>query len=289
MGETVGMIGLGNLGRAVAARLVGQGVPVMGHDPSAAASAAAEADGVPVAGSLAEVARRARVVFTCVPNSEVVEQVWLGDDGLLAQCEEPTTLVELSTIDPATMVAAGAAAAARGHTPVDVGVSRGPDEVRRGALSLLVGGAADDDAVTGLLAHLGQVHHVGPVGAGKTVKLVNNLISISNMAILAEGFTMGLRAGVPAQTLYDVLNVSGASSQQLDRRVPRWIAGDDASRFSIALADKDLCLGLDLARDLGVPTPMASAARSLYSIMRGEGMADADIVAALDLYGRWAG
>nr|WP_275264014.1 NAD-binding protein [Jiangella asiatica] len=127
------------------------------------------------------------------------------------------------------------------------------------------------------------------MGAGKTVKLVNNLISISNMAILAEGFTMGLRAGVPAQTLYDVLNVSGASSQQLDRRVPRWIAGDDASRFSIALADKDLCLGLDLARDLGVPTPMASAARSLYSIMRGEGMADADIVAALDLYGRWAG
>ena len=99
---------------------------------------------------------------------------------------------------------------------------------------------------------------------------------------------MGLRAGIDAETLQQVLNVSGAASQQLDRRVPRWIAGDESSVFSVSLADKDLNLGLELAHTLGIPTPVASAARSVYGIMRSEGMADKDIISALDLYGRWA-
>lgn len=288
MSETVGMVGLGNLGRAVAARLVSMGVPVVGNDPAPGSSEAARAAGIEVVASRSEVTERARIVFTCLPTSGVVEEVWLGDDGLVARCATGTTLVELSTIEPATMATVATAATGRGHTVIDVGVSRGPDEARRGVLSLMVGGAETGDPAVELLAHLGEVHHVGPVGAGKTVKLVNNLISISNMAVLAEGFTMGLRAGIPARTLYDVLNVSGASSQQLDRRVPRWIEGDDGSVFAIALADKDLCLGLDMARTLGVPTPVTGAARSVYGIMRNEGMADADIVAALDQYERWS-
>ena len=188
---TVGVIGLGNMGGRMARRLVDAGWEVVGHDPVAGR---AEEVGAEAVGSPAEVARRCATVLLSLPDSTVVEPV-VRD--LLTGAAPGTTVVDLSTASPESTVALAAEAAARDVAYLDAGISGGAAAAEKGTLTIMAGGdAAAVDAIRPVLAPLAAtVHHLGPVGAGHTAKLLNNFLNAVTLAATAEVMVAGQRAG----------------------------------------------------------------------------------------------
>lgn len=286
--DPVCVVGLGNIGGSVAANLVDKGHDVVGFDLDPAARDRAAGAGARVTDVFADAVSGAAAVVTSLPDARVVRSVWTGDDGLVACAPPGAFAVELSTIDPETMRDVAASAREVDLRVLDCAVSGGPAEARDGTLSLIVGAADDDlDAARPLLEDIGTVSHTGPVGTGKVVKLVNNLMSMGNVLVAAEAFAVGVAAGMDPQRLYDVLSVSGGRSHHFTKRFPKALTGDFTPGFTMRLGEKDLGLGLELARQVGVPAPSAATARQMYALALAEGLADDDIVALLRLYQRW--
>ncbi|MEO3797470.1 NAD(P)-dependent oxidoreductase [Nonomuraea sp. B10E15] len=290
MWEPVCVVGLGAMGGAVAARLAAAGREVVGYDLDEVAVRRAAEAGVTVSAGPAEAVTGARTVITSLPDAAAVRAAWCGPGGLVRHAAPGTFAVELSTIDPGTMREIAVPARAAGLRVVDCAVSGGPEEAAAGALALIAGAwEADLRDLEPLLGRIGtSVAHTGDVGTGKVVKLVNNLMSMANVLVAAEAFQIGVAAGVEPERLFDVLSRSGGRSHHFTKRFPWAIAGDFRPRFTVALGEKDLGLGLDLARSVGVPAPAASVARSMYAMAVAEGLAGQDIVALNRLYQRWA-
>lgn len=293
MAERVLVVGLGQMGGAFAVRLAGAGFDVVGYDVDADARKARAAEGLSVVDTLDAAVADRTLVLTSLPNSTVVRSVWLGasgSDGLVARAAPGSVLVEMSTIDPDTMREVGAAAAGRGLGVVDCPVSGGPMEAASGKLSLIAGGADEHvERARPVLLGLGTtLHRTGEVGTGKVVKLVNNMMSMGNIVVAAEAFAVGEAAGVDPRTLYDVLSVSGGTSNHFTKRFPWAIEGDFAARFKMSLGEKDIALGIDLARSVGTPAPAAAAIHQMYAMALAEGLADQDVVATLRLYHQWS-
>lgn len=286
----VAVLGLGAMGGAIARHLITEGFAVTGYDPDPDAARRAVTGGVTAAADPVEAVAHARFVITSLPDPAAVKAAWEGDSGLVASAAQGTVLLELSTIDPGTMSSIAELARASGLRVIDCAVSGGPDEAVAGKLGLLVGADEPDlDYSRPLLDAIGtSISHTGDVGTGKTVKIVNNMMSMGNVLVAAEAFEVGVAAGVDPQRLYDVLAGSGGSSHHFVKRFPWVVADDRRTRFSIQLADKDLGLAVDLARSLGTPSPTASMVRSIYALAIAEGMAGEDIVGLTRLYRRWS-
>lgn len=287
--KTIAMIGLGQMGGAIARRLHAQGHRVSGYDLSASARESAAADGLTVATTLAEAVQGCELVMTSLPNEAAVRAVWLQPQGLASLVGADVTCIELSSVDPQSMKDVARAVESRGASILDCPVSGSPGEALEGKLVLLVGGAAETlAAVRPVLAEFGaSIQHAGEVGAGKVVKIVNNMMTMSNILAAAEAFSLGVHAGVKADMLFEILSVSGGRSAQFLKRFPWAVAGDFAPRFKMELGEKDLLLGVDLGRALGQPTPVASTARELYALALTQGQRGRDIVALFDMYQRW--
>ncbi len=287
----VAVVGLGHMGGAIAERLHAAGAEVLGYDTSPAAREAAGRAGLAVAPDLASAVQGCEAVITCLPNSPIVESVWLGAAGLASLVGPGVTCIEMSSIDPDTMKRVAAAVQARGAAALDCPVSGSPQEARNGQLVLLVGG--DDVVLQAAMPLLqkvsGTIRHAGAVGAGKTVKIVNNMMTMANILAASEAFSLGVHAGVDPQVLFDILSVSGGRSAQFIKRFPWAVAGDFAPRFKMELGEKDLALGVDLGRAVGQPTPVASMARELYALAMAQGHQGQDIVSLYALYQRWGG
>lgn len=282
------VVGLGNLGGGVARRLADTGWAPVGYDRDAGARATAAAAGVAVRATLPDAVRDADVVLTSLPDDAAVRAVWAG---LVAAARPGTLLVELSTIGPDTMRAVAGPAARAGLRVVDAPVSGGPVEAANGNLVVILGGApADLEALRPLWRDLApSAHLAGPVGAAKTVKLVNNLITNATVLVSAEAFQLGVAAGLAPDHLFALLSeMGGGKSHHFQKRFPWALAGDFRARFSIDLADKDFRLGLRLGDEVGVPLPAAAAVRSVYAVARAEGLGPDDIVGLLRLYQRWS-
>ena len=174
--------------------------------------------------------------------------------------------IDLSTVDPDTWKEVARAAAARGLECLDAPVSGGPVEAGSGKLVFLVGGDAQVlERCRPLLATLGsEIHHVGPLGTAQVVKIVNNVMTMGNVAVAAEAMVLGVKAGMDPQRLFDILSTSGGRSHHFLKRFPYVLAGDFAPRFSIALSRKDLGLAARLAESLGVPMLTTAVVRQVY-------------------------
>jgi 3-hydroxyisobutyrate dehydrogenase-like beta-hydroxyacid dehydrogenase len=289
--ETIAVIGLGAMGGAMATNLAARGHRVVGFDIDTAAVERAEAVGIQGASTIAEALADVRYAVTSLPNPAIVREAWLGQDGVVAAGRSGTVILEMSSIDPATMVEIGEAGRQAGLRVLDCPVSGGPGEAINGTLTLLVGGApADFDDARAVLAELGaDAQYTGDLGTGKVVKIVNNLMAMGNVAVAAEAFTLGVSAGVEPQRLFDVLSVSGGRSHHLLKRFPKALVGNFAPGFKLLLGEKDLGLGLELARSFGLPTPIAGAVRQLFEIAMSQGLDQEDVVALVKLYRGWAG
>jgi 3-hydroxyisobutyrate dehydrogenase-like beta-hydroxyacid dehydrogenase len=287
----IGFLGMGTMGAPMARRLVQHGFSVTGYDVSPARCEAAAKDGVKVSKSPAAAAETADVIMSSLPAPTSIRSAYLGSDGAVPALRAGAILIDMSTIDPNTWREVADAARARGADSLGAPVSGGPVEAGSGRLVFLVGGeAAVLDRCRPVLETLGsEIHHLGPLGAGHIVKLVNNVMSMCNVAVAAEAMVLGVKAGMDPQRLFEVLSTSGGRSHHFLKRFPNVLAGDFTPHFSIALSRKDLSLALQMAEGLGVPMLATSAIRQIYEAAAAQGLDTLDMAAVTTLYEQWAG
>jgi 2-hydroxy-3-oxopropionate reductase len=278
----IGFIGLGVMGGPMAANLVRAGFDVTGHNRSAAAVDRLVAVGGKAAGTVAEATEGVDVVITMLPDSPDVEEVV---HGVLASASAGLLLVDMSTVAPQTAVAIAKAAQDKGIHTLDAPVSGGEQGAIDGTLSIMVGGPPDAfDAAEPVFAALGTtVVHVGPAGAGQTVKAANQLVVAGIIELVAEAIVLLEACGVDAAAGLRVLAGGLAGNRVLDRKAATMLARDFAPGFRVDLHHKDLGIGLAVARDAGVVVPVGALVAQLMAAVRARGGGSLDHTALLTL------
>jgi 2-hydroxy-3-oxopropionate reductase len=269
----IGFIGLGTMGRGMAANLLAAGHALHVHDVRREAMEEFSARGATVAGSVAEAARNAEAVVLMLPDTPQVEEVVLGPGGLVENPPAGRLVIDMSTISAAASRSMAARLEAVGTVMMDAPVSGGPQGAESGSLSIMAGGTeAGFAAAQPILAALGTtVRHVGPPGAGQTVKACNQLICALNLQAICEALALGRAAGLDLELLREVLLGGAASSWILQNLGPKMIARDAGAGFRIDLKLKDLRLAGELGFQHGLPLPGLALATSLYLEARAHG------------------
>jgi 2-hydroxy-3-oxopropionate reductase len=288
---TIAFIGLGIMGAPMAGHLIDAGYDVVGYNRSRPAVDALVERGGRAASSVAGAARDAEVVITMVPDSPDVEQVALGDEGIYAAVKPGTLHVDCSTIRPDVARAVAAAGAERGIRVVDAPVSGGEAGAKEGSLSIMVGGVpADVEAARPYLDVVGgTVVHVGPAGAGQTVKAANQLIVAGNIELLAEALVFLEAHGVDTEAATQVLGGGLAGSTVLQRKAAGMRSREFAPGFRIDLHHKDMGIVTAAAREAGVAIPLGAHVAQLVGALRAMGHGDLDHSALLLLVERLSG
>ncbi|WP_042395956.1 2-hydroxy-3-oxopropionate reductase [Streptacidiphilus carbonis] len=287
----IAFIGLGIMGSPMAANLVKAGHTVTGFNLTQPPIDKLVADGGRAAGSIAEAVADAEVVITMVPADPQVEQVILGEGGVLENAKPGTLVIDMSSITPQTSIKVAEAAAAKGVRTLDAPVSGGEAGAIEAVLSIMVGGAAADFAeAKPLFDVLGTtVIHVGPAGAGQTVKAANQLIVAVNIQVVAEAVVFLENAGVDLPAALDVLAGGLAGSTVLNRKKANMVDRQFAPGFRIDLHHKDMGIVTAAARAVEAPLPVGSLVAQLVASARANGDGSLDHSALLRGVERLAG
>ena len=284
---TVGMIGLGLMGQAIAQRLTETGHLVAGYDIVAEKLVAATALGVQACGSPAEVAQVSEIVLVSVTSTAAVEEAVLGKGGIAAAGPlDGKVLVDHSTTEiEATRRVAASLAAATSMAFVDAPVSGGPSAAMSGTLAIMAGGEASVIArVRPVIEQLGLLTHLGAVGAGQAAKLVNQALVLTNYCVIAEALRLAEAYGVDTKLVPAALAPGHAGSNLLPVLFERMIARDFTPRGYARQVLKDLELLNDAASKRHVVMPMAGQALNLYRQLIAQGKSELDGSAILTLY-----
>lgn len=277
----LGFIGTGKMGTPMIANLLKAGYSVTAFNRSQESLAAVEAAGAMRATSIAEVATNSDVVLTSLTNQQSVSDVYLGADGLAASARDGQVYIDTSTNDVELMREIAAALEAKGATFLDAPVSGGVPGAEAGSLTVMSGG--DETAYNSVLPILqvigGNVHHLGPVGAGTAVKLVNQLLVGINMAAVAEGLLFGVSAGADPQKILDVISSSFGGSKMLDRGIPLIQERNFAPATPVDLIRKDLGIVLEAAAESKLPLNIGQAALDLFDRANADGYGENDMTA----------
>ncbi len=280
-GRTVGFVGLGVMGSAMAATLARAGVTVIGFDVSESAKELAT-DQVRVVDSLAEVVQQCSTIFLSLPGPPVSRAVF---SEILAAASGPVTVIDTSTIDPETAAEHERLAGQKGHAYVAAPVAGGESAAKAGSLTVIAGGTGPSvDAIEPMLHLIGaDIHVVESARTASLLKLLNNLMTLGNTIVFTEALALAASADVPASTVYDVLKNSSGGSAIFTRR---WKAniepGNYSPGFSVNLAVKDLGLALDFARSQGVTLAAADHARTSYTELQELGWGDRDVASIVE-------
>ncbi|GLB66459.1 2-hydroxy-3-oxopropionate reductase [Arthrobacter mangrovi] len=274
----VAVIGLGIMGLPMAVNLVKAGYTVTGFNRSQEKIDKLVADGGRGAASVAETVKEADVVITMVPDSPDVEAVVSGDDGVFANAKKGALWVDASSIRPDVASRLAEDARAAGLRPLDAPVSGGEQGAIDGALSIMVGGAAEDfaDAREVLEAVGKTIVHVGPSGSGQTVKAANQLIVAVNIEALSEAIAFLEAYGVDTDAALKVLGGGLAGSKVLDQKGQKMLDRNFDPGFRLALHHKDLGIVTAAAREAGVAVPLGAAVAQLVAatVNQGDGGLD---------------
>jgi 3-hydroxyisobutyrate dehydrogenase-like beta-hydroxyacid dehydrogenase len=237
------------------------------------------------------VATQSDVVITCVPDAPQVEEALFGPKGAAAGARTGATFIDMSTISPVASRRIGERLQGDGLCFLDAPVSGGPVRAASGTLTIMVGGSAADFArVNPVLAAMGTPYHVGPIGLGETVKLVNQLIIASVMIANTEALTFARKAGADVDVVRSVLSTATASNYILDQWLPKtWFAGTFEGGFALDLLRKDLAAALDAARAMKMPMPASAFAYQLYTLRSAQGDGALDYSAIAKFYEHAAG
>jgi 3-hydroxyisobutyrate dehydrogenase len=274
MSVRVGVVGLGIMGSGMAANLVKAGLEVSVQNRTAARAEPLVAAGATARTTPAELAAGSDVVLVCVSDTPDVEAVLFGPDGVAAGAAPGTLVVDASTIAPEATRDFAARLAAQGVAFLDAPVSGGSEGAAQGTLSIMVGGdAADVERARPVLEAIGRrITHVGPVGAGQTCKLVNQVLVVGNMLAVAEALLLAQAGGLDLATTIAAVESGAAGSWMLSNRGPQAVARDWRPGFTIDLQQKDLRLVLEAADALGVPLLGTAAIFQLYRSLQAEGL-----------------
>ena len=287
----VGFIGLGLMGGPMAKNILNSGFPLTVYNRTRARTAALAEAGARVADSPGALAAQVDFVCSCITGPQDVAEVYLGDDGVVANARPGAVLVEMSTIDPGTHRQIAAAAAARGVDYLDAPVSGGVTGAEDGTLAIMTGAEPEVfERAKPVLDAMGEnIVLMGPVGSGAVAKLINNMMAAISNAGIAEGMVIGAKCGLDAAQLQQVLMASAASSFML-RMLPDFtLRRNFEPGFTIDNQTKDVNLATDLARDLGVPTMLGAVAAQLLRTAQAEGLGDRHIAAVIQPLERLTG
>lgn len=291
--SNLGFVGVGRMGAPMVSRLLAAGYAVTVFDTSSSAMQTLVDKGATAAASPREVASNAEIVFTSVPTPDIVSKVALGNEGIV-HGSRVRLFVDLSTTGPrvSAQVGEALAKASRPVVMVDCPVSGGVAGAEKGALTLMVAGPREAvDEIEPILKELGRIYVCGTKpGQAQMVKVANNLMSVTCMAVSCEMLVLGARAGVDPKVMMEVINVSSGRNGAMQDKVPRHILPRTFDfGFSTALSHKDAGLCLDEAERLGVPLIVGSAARQVLTMTKAEFGPDADFTNMIRLFEHWAG
>ena len=289
--ERVGFVGLGAMGEAMARSLrkAGFGVTASVHRRRAALERL-RPDGITEAADPAQLARDCDAIVICVPDAPDVEAVLFAPRGVATGARRGLLVIDMSTISPVASRRFGERLGEVGVEFIDAPVSGGPARARDGTLTIMVGGSAASFArAEPVLRAMGRPHHLGPVGMGETVKLVNQIIIANVMIANVEGLVFAQRAGADLGTVREVLASATASNYLLAEWLPKtWLAGSFQGGFALDLLRKDLAAALDAARATNLPMPATGLAYQLYTTRSAEGDGALDYSAIAKAY-EWNG
>jgi 3-hydroxyisobutyrate dehydrogenase len=285
-------IGLGNMGGPMARNLVKAGHTLTVFDVVKANVDALVAVGATAASSAKHAAAEGELVITMLPSSPHVKSVYLGEAGVLAGAPAGTTLIDSSTIDPATAREVAAAALARGFAMADAPVSGGTGGAEAGTLTFMVGAEpALFERIKPLLAHMGKnIVHCGGTGTGQVAKICNNMLLGISMVGVAEAMNLGVALGIDPKVLAGIINTSSGRCWSSDtyNPYPGVLPNAPASRgytggFGTDLMLKDLGLATDAAKQARQSVVMGATAQQLYQLLSSQGAGGQDFSAIINL------
>jgi len=287
---TIGFIGLGLMGHGMAKNIVTKGYPlvVMGHRNRAPVEHLVSL-GAREAKTPREVALACDIVHLCVTGSPQVESVMRGPDGIVAADKPGLIVIDCSTSNPVSTLALGDELRARGMTLVDAPLSRTPKEAEEGTLDTMVGADAQTFATIEpvLRCWAGNVVHLGPLGLGHKMKLINNFVAMGYAALFAEGLAIARKAGLSIEQFHSVIGSGRMRSPFYDTFMKWSVEGDpNAHKFTITNAHKDMRYLASMANETGAVNPMQSMVKNSFAAMEAAGHGDryvpmlADFVAA---------
>lgn len=283
----VGFIGIGAMGKPMARNLLKAGYDLTVSDVSKEAVAELVEAGAKSADNPKAVALASDLVITMLPNFQIVQSVMLGESGVLAGAEKGMTLIDMSSVSPTQTRQIAPMAEKLGINYLDAPVSGGVAGAEKGTLTIMVGGAASViKKVMPVFQAMGQkIYHVGDVGAGDAMKIVNNLLLGVNMAALSEALVLGAKAGLDPQMMRDIIGTSSGGSYALEAKMPNFILkGNFEPGFAIDLQYKDLELASQTGKDLGMPLFLGNLAQQIFEQARATGLGKKDISAVIQLW-----
>lgn len=287
----IGFVGLGIMGKPMAKNLMKAGHEVVCYDVNQANVEDVVKAGAVAAHSSADVARQVPLVITMLPNSPHVKTVILGEDGVLAGAKEGLIIVDMSSIAPLASQEVEKACAAKGVRMLDAPVSGGEPKAIDGSLAIMVGGDEKlfEEVKDVLLTMGSSAVHCGPIGAGNTTKLANQIIVALNIAAVSEAFTLVRKAGVDPSLVFDAIKGGLAGSTVLNAKAPMMIESNFAPGFKIDLHIKDLANALDTGHGTGSPLPLTALVREMMETLHADGFGQDDHSALARYYAKLSG
>lgn len=278
---TLGIIGTGKMGLPFATNLMRAGYNVLAFNRSSESLETLAGHGVTRMSSIADVAAGADIILTSLTNQQSVRDVYLGPDGLTSHARDGQIYIETSTNDIALVKEIASALTARGAGLLDSPVSGGVPGAEAGSLTVMAGG--DESVYNAALPVLdvigGNIHHLGPVGAGTAMKLVNQLLVGVNMAAVAEALVFGANAGASPDKILDVISTSFGGSKMLDRGIPLIRDRNFAPATPVDLIRKDLGIVIESADADNLPLNITRQSLALFNRAHSDGLGENDMTA----------
>ncbi len=274
MTEKVGFIGLGIMGQGMAHNLLRAGFALTIWNRTASKTEPLVAAGAKAGQNPADVAAQSDILITCVSDTPDVEAVIQGEQGVLKGAKAGSLVIDCSTISPIATRKLAAALAEAKVAMLDAPISGGSEGAARGTLSIMVGGEVKDfERALPVLEAMGKkITHVGPIGAGQTVKLVNQILVVGNCLAMCEALLFAQAGGVDVAKALEAVSAGAAGSWMLSNRGPQILQRDWRPGFTIDLQQKDVRLILGAADELGVPLPGTALIFQLYRTLQSQGL-----------------
>jgi 3-hydroxyisobutyrate dehydrogenase len=282
--ENVALLGLGTMGAGMAANLLKAGFSLSVYNRTAAKARALTDAGARLAATPAEAAKDASVIISMLSDDAASREVWLGIDGALETVKRGAILIESSTVSPAWITELAEAASLRGIDLLDAPVTGSRTQAEGGQLSFLVGGgdAALEKARSVLKPMSKEIIHLGPLGSGAKMKLINNFLCGVQVASLAEGLTWIERSGLDREKALAVLKSGAPGSPLLGAISARMVSQNYAVNFLLTLMGKDLLYAQNEAARNNVDLKTAEVARSLFEVAIAQGLGNEDMSSVIE-------
>ena len=276
----IAFIGIGTMGAGMALNILKAGHDVTVHNRTREKEEAVAKEGAGRAASPKEAAAGAEIIVCCVSDTPDVEHIILGEEGVIHGAPEGSLVIDMSTISPTATRHIAEELGKKGIKMLDAPVSGGPEGAQKGTLSIMVGGdSADVERAMPILEAMGNATHVGATGAGQITKAINQIIIAGTYVTVAEGLTLGMKAGLDMEKVLQAIWGGAASSWVLHNRGINVVKNEYPLGFRLRLHHKDLKIALDEGRELGVTLPATALVAQIENGLMARGYGDDDVSA----------